>query len=255
MGVNGSTASAEYPATIRRPRVSRLVGLTVVIIATSAGNCYRAAPAYDLFSVPPEEFHSKVGRVVLAPTVVQTDVLVPESILVQLDSLIVRKLNSAGFDVVPSFVYEEIWTRLNEEAGGFFDPYTGEQDQELFDETVEQLKQELRDGFDPDAIAYPEVWPVDVPVSYGRAMWDGVERPASGLVEVLALSLIVVVEDMDGTELYVNGGGLGVTQAWDRTLGIVPLPPAAIFQPEDCLANAVDVSLNPLLQDRPQQQP
>jgi hypothetical protein len=221
--------------------------LLTTIVATG---CYRAESAYDLFLVPSEQFHSEVSSVVLAPTVAQTDVAVPESVLVRLDSLIALKLDSFGFDVVPSVVYQEIWTRLTEEAGGFYDPYTGEQDEELFEETVDELKRELQDGFDPDAIVYPEIWSVDAPVSYGRARWDGVERSAPGLTEVVALSLIVVVEDMEGKELYANGGGLGVAEAWDRTSGIEPRPPAAIFQPEGSLAEAVDVALNPLLAAR-----
>jgi hypothetical protein len=226
-------------------------GLLLTVLA-----CYtRVYAAYDIFLIPQDEFYAKVERVALAPVVLQTEIAVPESILVHLDSLIMEKLNVAGFDVVPSVVYDEIWTRLNEETGGFFDPYTGERDEALFNKAVERLKQELTEGFSPDALIYPEVWPVEAGVTYGTAHWDGVSRSASRLAEVLALSLVVIVEDMDGTELYVNGGGLGVTEAWSRTLGIVTLPPLAAFQVEEWMTEAVDVALRPLVSNRPEREP
>jgi hypothetical protein len=124
----------------------------------------------------------------------------------------------------------------------------------FFNKAVERLKQELTEGFSPDALIYPEVWPVEAGVTYGTAHWDGVSRSASRLAEVLALSL-VIVEDMDGTELYVNGGGLGVTEAWSRTLGIVTLPPLAAFQVEEWMTEAVDVALRPLVSNRPEREP
>jgi hypothetical protein len=83
-------------------------GLLLTVLA-----CYtRVYAAYDIFLIPQDEFYAKVERVALAPVVLQTEIAVPESILVHLDSLIMEKLNVAGFDVVPSVVYDEIWTRF-----------------------------------------------------------------------------------------------------------------------------------------------
>lgn len=232
-------------------RAAAKLRAAVALLGSVPLACAKIPSAYDQYLIPEAEFRVKVNKVVVAPVVLQTDIAVPESILVQLDSLIQRKLTAAGLGVVPSFVYEEIWNRLNEEAGGFFDPYTGVRDDERFNAAVSALKQQLRDEFGPDAIVYPEIWPVNAPVSYGTAQWDGVKRSAPYLTSVAALSLVVVVEDMDGTELFVNGGGLGVTEVWSRTLGVVSMPPEWAFSEEGCLAEAVDVALSPLVKNRP----
>jgi len=208
----------------------------------------RASSSYDLFLVPSGEFRDSVKRVVIAPVVLQTDVAVPEAVLQRIDSLIAGELTASGFEVVPSLVYEEIWMRLNEEAGGFFDPYTGERDDERFEAAVSQLKLELQQGFDPDALVYPEIWPVEVPVSYGVASWDGVKQSSFNVNDVtLALSLVIVIEDMGGKELYVNGGGLEVAEMWSRALGVVRRPTSNMFRDEERLINAVQIALQPLL--------
>jgi hypothetical protein len=230
----------------------RVVGLTYLTgLLLIAGGCSKVESAYDLFLVPSDEIGARMQTVALAPVVLQTDVVVLESILERIDSLVAERLSAAGFDVVPSFVYEEIWMRLNEEAGGFFDPYTGERDDELFEAAVNQLKLELQEGFDPDALVYPEIWSVEAPVMYGTANWDGVRQPAYGLRSVAtALSLIVIVEDMEGTELYVNGGGLEVAEMWSAALGVMPRPVGDMFREEQTLVAAVDIALNPLVKDR-----
>ena len=116
----------------------------------AATACGSTPSSYDLYVVPREEFGDSIERMVLAPVVVETDVEVPESVLVMVDSLIADRLSDLRFSVIPSLVYEELWTRIVEESGGFFDPYTGERHEQRFQTAVEQLEQELRDRFDPD---------------------------------------------------------------------------------------------------------
>ncbi len=114
-----------------------------------------------------------------------------------------------------------------EESGGFFDPYTGERHEQRFQTAVEQLEQELRDRFDPDALVYPEIWAVEAQNSYGTAMWDGTSQSASRMgAIVMALSLIVIIEDIDGNELYVNGGGIAIAERYISEL--YPAVPAAL---------------------------
>lgn len=240
------------PRPVRRSR-ARVIGLMWrTSMLGMAGACaVRPSSSYDVFLVPGGVFRDSVARVVLAPVVLQTDVAVPETILQRIDSLIAGELSASGFEVVPAVVYEEIWMRLNEEAGGFFDPYTGERDEGRFQEAVDQLKLELQEAFDPDALVYPEIWPVEVPVSYGTASWDGVKQAAFGVRDViLALSLVVVIEDMEGRELFVNGGGLEVVEMWSRALGVVRRPTRDMFGDDKRIVDAVEIALHPLLENR-----
>ncbi len=219
----------------------------------AATACGSTPSSYDLYVVPREEFSDSIERMVLAPVVVETDVEVPESVLVMVDSLIADRLSALGFSVIPSLVYEELWTRIVEESGGFFDPYTGERHEQRFQTAVEQLIQELHDRFDPDALVYPEIWAVEAQNLYGMARWDGTSQsahPRMGAI-VMALSLIVTIEDIDGNELYVNGGGIALVERYNSELHqAVPAAPEQIFEDSERVVNAVDVALEPLASKR-----
>ena len=226
--------------------------LSAAAVMAAATACRSAPSYYDLYLVPREDFSDSIERMVLAPVVVETHVAVPESVLAMMDSLIADRLSALGFSVIPSLVYEELWTRIVEESGGFFDPYTGERYEQRFQTAVEQLKQELRDRFDPDALVYPEIWAVEAQNLYGTAMWDGASQSAQKMgALVMALSLIVTIEDLDGNELYVNGGGIALAErySWDL-YHPVPAAPEQIFEDPERVVNAVDVALEPLASKR-----
>jgi PAS domain-containing protein len=214
--------------------------------------CGTQPSAYDQFLVPEQQVKDSIQRLVLAPVAVQTEIEVPESVLVRVDSLVEMRLLEAGFTTVPSQVYDELWTRLMEEAGGFYDPYTGERDDARFEAAVDQLKAELRTRFNPDALLYPEIWSVEARNYYGVARWDGMSQNAYRMGEfVRALSLIVIVEDLDGNEVYVNGGGIALTEVFaSEAKGVVTASPAKIFEDPDRLDKAVDVALQPFVSGR-----
>jgi hypothetical protein len=215
-------------------------------------SCVRARSDYDLFLVPEKQLQDSVEKLVLVPVTVQADIDPPDSVLILMDSLIEGRLRSAGFSTIPALVYDEIWTRIMQEAGGFYDPYTGRRDEELFTTSVERLKTELQERFDPDALVYPEIWSVEAQNYYGTARWDGVSQSAYMLGEfVEALSLVVVVEDLAGNELYVNGGGLALAEEYaSADIGIVRAPADSIFQDPEMVEQAVDLALRPLVRER-----
>lgn len=213
--------------------------------------CAKPPSNYEVFVAPEEQVRDSLSRLVVAPVSIQTDVKVPDRVLVYLDSLIGSQLSAAGYAVVPAAIYDSLWTGIMDEAGGFFDPYTGERDDERFDAAVEELRSELRNRYDPDALVFPEIWSVEADVFYGAAMWDGVKQSAMGLGEYAnALSLIVIVEGVDGEQLYVNGGGLEVAEAWVQGVGRVPLLRQQMFQDDQRLVRATEIALEPLTRGR-----
>jgi hypothetical protein len=226
--------------------------LSAAAVMAAATACAPTRSNYDLYLVPREEFSDSIERMVLAPVAVEAAVEVPESVLMMVDSVIADRLSILGFSVIPSVVYEELWTRIVEESGGFFDPYTGERHEQRFQTAVMQLKQELRDRFDPDALVYPEIWLVEAENAYGTAMWDGASQSAARMgALVMALSLIVTIEDIDGNELYVNGGGIALAERYSSELSqTVPAAPGQIFEDPERVVNAVDVALEPLASKR-----
>jgi len=209
-------------------------------------SCVVSTPAYDVFVVPSDTVYARVRKIALVPAAVTADVPVPERVLLELDSLIERKVEAAGFSVVPAFVYSEIWRRITEEAGGFYDPFTGVLNEERLQAATERLLQEIGDLHAPDAWLYPELWVVEAEVERGFARWDGATEPVSWYLgsPVQALSLVVSLEDTAGTVLYVNGGGIAVLDEWAGW--VVPRDADQLFDKPEKLITAVERSLGPL---------
>jgi len=222
-----------------------------LLLAGTVLSCSKPALGYDLFVVPSDSVHADVRKIALVPTVVTDDVPVPEWVQVAVDSLIEEKVEGAGFAVVPAFVYTEIWHRISEEAGGFYDPFTGALDRERLDAAIEKLRQEFRDKYAPDAWLYPEFWVVEAEIERGFARWDGVSERVSRFFDspVQALSLVVTLEDTAGAALYVNGGGITVLDGWagDWTGYIVARSANQLFEDPEKLIKAVQLSLDPLV--------
>ncbi len=239
------------------PTYGRTLLATALATAIVLGCAARSS--YDLFTIPANEFYAKTKTIVLASVSLPGEVAAPERVIAEIESLIANKLSEAGFATVPSRKYGEIWSRLTEQAGGFFDPFTGEQDEVRFQDAVEQLHQELAEKFDPDALLYPEIWDVEAPVSSGVAKWDGTSQtiagpgfPLSMEGTVLALSLVIVIEDMDGVELYFNGAGIEVLEKWDlKTRDLAFVPQAELFADGERILKAVNTALAPLIEARP----
>jgi erythromycin esterase len=211
-------------------------------------------PVAQPFVVPKAEFYDSVETIVATPVLMPEGVEASDSVLTWFDDLIERTLREAGFTVVPAETYMEMWNRINQEAGGFFDPLTGERDEPRYQAAVDQLFDELKERFSPDAILYPEMWIVEAPTSGGYARWDGTTQRVGTQMEsaVLALSLAIVVQDMDAAELYSNVWGLEVLELYNWNLGdFTEVPSGALFADQGRNTTAVMKTLGPLIERSP----
>jgi hypothetical protein len=202
--------------------------------------------------------YAEIDLIALTPVVLGEGAEVPEAVLLELDSLIAAKVQDDGFETVPSLIHAEIWARAVEEIGGLYNPYTGTFDEERFTTAVEQLKEELREKFSPDALLYPEILVVEAESDYSQARWDGTSQSVGARVGGVfyALSLSVIIEDMEGVELYEGRGGLELLEMWDRRLGdYVSLPDSSLFLDKARIVNAVELALGPFVELRPKDQP
>jgi hypothetical protein len=153
---------------------------------------------FDTYIVPRDSFDLRSKRIAIVPLSVPPDIEEPDSVINHFGGLIEGFLTRTGVDIVPAREYRAIWNRLTQEAGGFFDPYTGLRDEPKYRAGVAQLMKEVHERFEPDAFLYPELWVVEAPLSSGTAHWDGASRdldPAPfGIESVWAVTLAVVIE-------------------------------------------------------------
>lgn len=196
--------------------------------------------AYDqqaaLYSEPAWDFHNGSRLLVVAPVTAPLEFEIAESSLAQMDSLIEGALVEGGHRCVPAADYSRIWERAVHQIGGLYDSTTGEPDEFKAELARDRLRTDLIDMYHPDYVLYPEIWVVQAETSGGIARWDGVSQPVVGLggrvinaIDALlhqydgflepgfvdALSLGVVVEDMEGTVVYQNAGGIEVLEEGD----------------------------------------
>ncbi|KPJ87816.1 MAG: hypothetical protein AMS18_14130 [Gemmatimonas sp. SG8_17] len=227
-------------------RLSRWFAVFPILV----GGACAPSPAADPFLVSRLEFYDRVETIVATPVSLPEGVDAPDSVLTWFENLIEDALRQAGFTVVPVQTYVDIWNRINQEAGGFFDPFTGQRDEARYEAGVSELFDELRERFSPDAILYPEMWIVEAPTSGGHARWDGATQPVgtSAVSAVLALSLATVLQDMDGAELYSNAWGLEVLEVYNRSLRVfVPVPSEDLFADQERNTTAITKALGHLI--------
>ncbi len=225
-------------------------GAAALVIASQFACASTPPPAYDQFTVPPAKFLETIRTIALFSLSADSDEDIPPCVDSIAEHVVTTRLEAAGFSVIPSFVQEEIWTRITEDAGGFYDPLTGELDQERFDDAVRQFRAELAAKEAPDATLYPHIWRAEVDAVLGKATWDGVSESGSYRLGdlVLVRSYVVVIEDQDGTPLYVNGGGLHLAERWDGAQrDIVDIPIEELCEEPERIVHAIEIAMDPLL--------
>ncbi len=223
---------------------------------------------YDPFVVPARRVYPAIAAIALAPVVPPPDVHVSAAAAARIDSVIEAELTDAGFRVVPAVEYGRIWDRILRQMGGFFDPITGERDEQKFAAARRELLNELQGRFDTQVVMYAELELVDAAVEDGLADWDGMtqrigrkntidvrfrqsfERGEFGGRDdgvVSAVSLLLAVDGADGAELYRNFGGLEVVSV---PSDLILDGPFVLVAAEDRVAVAVGIALGPLLRGR-----
>lgn len=225
-------------------------------VALVASGCAARVP-YNPFKVPQEDLRKKTKVVAMAPVTAPPDLESPEPVKAKFESFIEAQIREAGFTIVPSREYETIWKRMTEQLGGYFDPITGKRDESKFKTVRSHTLRELAGKFKADAVLHPSILAVRANFAAGYAAWHGTTESlmGSGLAAVFfagsshgtvgALSLIVVLEDVHGVDMYVNGGGIQILAKLSGQ-SFVPVPRRELFANEERNLAAVTIALAPL---------
>jgi hypothetical protein len=154
------------------------LGLLVSVIAV--GGCVTAAPR-NPFRIPEAQFRARVTRIALAPIAVPAQLAVSEPTKLRFDALIEAKLQQSGFATLPASDRREVFTRRQQEAGGLFDPRTGDLDDAKVKMVLARTIEDIRGRFQLDAILLSRVQVVQANFTGAWARWDGVsDALASG---------------------------------------------------------------------------
>jgi hypothetical protein len=165
-----------------------------------------------------------------------------------IEAEIEARLRTAGYTVVPSLRSGEIWDRRLREAGGFYDPLTGDTIPSKYRQVRNGTVRELRERFGVTAWLRGRVEVLVVRWRGGRAEWDAVSEGVApvGQGRVGALTLVVAVEDTAGIVLAQGRGGVQVLAKvkGDR---YVPVPDDQLLKDSKRISRSVELALRPLL--------
>jgi hypothetical protein len=140
------------------------------------------------------------------------------------------RLEKAGFKVVPSEIWTADWKRTAAEAGGLYDPTTGEADQGRVRLVHAQVRRELAREYLVDAVLNLTVEIVDLNLTTGTPIFCGTRdrvffpmaRRQSrvldhrGVLAARAACLSVSLRDIQDRELYAARFGIEAWQTYAR---------------------------------------
>lgn len=226
-------------------------------------SCVPKMVPYNPFKITQDQFYKEIKTIALTPLNIPKGIEDQVSLNAQFESYVETKLKKARFEVVPSKVYKEIWDRQVKQIGGYYNPRTGEVDKSKYEAIVEYTRNELKTGYNADALLYPAICIVQVRFHGNVAMWHGtsemMEMPRyMPLTEgsTRALSFSVLIEDIQGVETYANLGGiqllskLKVTDQEIKSQKFIDIPEREILNNPERNEAAVKIALIPLIDNK-----
>ncbi|HEY1269842.1 MAG TPA: hypothetical protein VGH16_21475 [Candidatus Binatia bacterium] len=218
-----------------------------------------ATKTYDPFKLAQSDIRGRVKIVALVPIELSSDAENPAAVKAEFERLIRTKLEEGGFKVVSSDEFASIWKKSVAKLGPVYDPASGKRDDKKFNAAFAAAANELRGQTGADALLRLAVSVEKAEFSSNVAEWHGTTdyvRPEGvwgmisgpqGYGTVPALSLWVHLVDFQGTEMYVNAGGIQVMSKFGSGMKFYDVPLHDFFADEAKNARSVAIALNPLI--------
>jgi hypothetical protein len=132
-----------------RARVLAPAAAALAFLATHAV----AGFEYHKFQTPKGHLLASVRTIALRPVFGPPKLANREAVVRQFETEVTATLEGAGFRVIPSTAFEQVWRDNARRLGGVFDVVTGELDDQKFDTCYEYTARELARLHGIDAIA------------------------------------------------------------------------------------------------------
>ena len=234
------------------PLRMRLIVTFVAMMPWIASCAFQSLP-HNPFAVSADSLFDGIKTIASAPVSPTGDLTMRGDAVTRLEKALEEGLERAGFRVVPVFEYIGTWQHIADGHAGFYDPLSGERDDEAYEAAMAQMRRDLRERFKADGVLFPELWEGPVPFVDGVASWDGASQAVFGAYglsgEVRAMSLVLVIEDLVGTELFAGGFGFATIEAWHNGEWL-PLVLDAVVGDARLVSTAVAGALAPLFDAR-----
>jgi hypothetical protein len=226
----------------------------------------------------PETVRAQLKTVAVMPAKIPTDVPNRAQAETRIEQALEARLATAGITVIPASEMRALQDKVRAALGGYYDPRTGDVDEQRAKAFNEHVDSEFRRLHPADAWLYSRVESRRVPAQGAWASWDGVQESTIGAASfggqvfrspavtgsLQALTLHVGVLTPMGEVLYQRYGALQLLEYYEESsgasafglpehIGYVPVSPDAILIDPAREQRAIALALDPLLLDKAQQ--
>jgi hypothetical protein len=204
-----------------------------LIVSTSIISCSSTAtynPTVFPYEYQPTD--KPIKKVILAPVSLGAP---PPSHLSNSNSKIKARikdyLESNGYEILPSYPFENAWKQASRTYGNVYDPSTGKIDINAWRGAMITTGEKLREQTDADAIIFADVFEHEVQHDFSMnhyARWYGITRKPSlqgsgtGVPldfnwgqQIKAASLMVTIYDLNLTRIFNSRGGIDTLESVD----------------------------------------
>lgn len=209
-----------------------------------------------------DEVIAQIKRVALLPVMLPGHFGDRSETQQQIEALVIRYLEQAGFSVIASDHYKSLYDKMNVQLGGIYDPTTGElkaeQMKALRANSLQQLV--MQDRLNGYVVA--RIVTDSTRYSYGYAQWlgvrervDGKQEPSSAVERffdtqsvsgnVPVISLVVQIFNTQGRVVYGRLGGIQLL-AYLGVNEFLDVPTDRLLRDSARLERAVQVATMPL---------
>jgi len=248
-------------------------------IATLLATTLAGTAAWSAELPAPQAVRAQLKTVAVMPVKAPTDVPNRAQAEQRIEQSIEARLAAAGITVIPAAEMRALQDTVRAALGGYYDPHTGDVDEQRAKAFDEHVDSEFRRLHPADAWLYARVELRRAPAYAAWATWDGVQESTIGATSfgeqafrspdvtgsLGALSLHVGVLTPTGEVLYHRYGALQLLEYYEESSGAslfglsenidyVPVSPDAILADPAREQRAIALALDPLLLDKTQQE-
>jgi hypothetical protein len=231
------------------------LALAACVIALAGCATGHPTPPPDPFKVPRAQFARNLEVVAIAPMRTPKDLPNAEMARARFAATFAVRLQQVGVKCLSPDVVGPVYDEVVEGAGGIFDAKTGALDLAKLQGARKETLARLQARFGRvDAILFSDVRAVKASFSNDQASWNGTnEYVGTGTGKKVfflnkhsgtlgALSLVVRLTGAEGTDLYVDAGGIQVLHKIDVEGQFVPVPEAELLANDQRNGEAVTLA-------------
>lgn len=181
-----------------------------------------------------------------------------------IDEMVKKYLQDHGYQIAPSYQFENAWNQAIRTYGDMYDPTTGKVDARTWQAVMVTTMKTLKETTDIDAIVFTDVIERDAAHDVGMdhlAMWDGVRRKpslasagADGVpydfnwsqsIKVATLIVTIYTTDMEG--VFTSRGGLDVLQQINTKDKAVFVRRKHLLDNDDNIEEGIELAFHPFI--------